>query len=73
MRLPSYYCPNCKRFKHFWQVTNVDGWDYGNCKHCGTECVDVKDAILKLLQKTYEDKQYPQAPPTSGSNVVEEK
>ena len=75
MHIPPYYCPKCKRFKKWYQVTNVDAYDYGNCKHCGTECIETKTAFLHYLDETYglEEKHIPPAPPTSGSNIVSPK
>lgn len=56
MNIPAYYCPRCRKFKRWFQVTNVDAYDYGNCKHCGTECIEVKSAILDFLNKKYGEK-----------------
>lgn len=67
MNIPAYYCPRCKRFKRWFQVTNVDAYDYGNCKHCGAKCIEVKSAILDFLNKKYGEKN--PNPPTSGSNI----
>lgn len=53
MRIPAFYCPNCKRFKKFYQVTNVDASDFGNCKHCGTECYDTKFLLEKLFNEYF--------------------
>ena len=50
MRLPAYYCPHCKRFKRWYQVTNGD-IDYGNCKHCGTEVVDTRLVIESVIER----------------------
>ena len=51
MRIPMYYCPHCGRFKNFFQVTNVDACDYGNCKHCGTKCVGTRAVLESLIRK----------------------
>ena len=51
MKIPSFYCPNCKRFKKWYQVTSVDGQDFGNCKHCGAECVDTSNYFKKFIEK----------------------
>ena len=53
MRLPAYYCPHCKRFKRFYQITNGD-YDFGNCKHCGTEAVCTDSVILDLIAENIE-------------------
>lgn len=50
MTVKPYYCPNCKRFKWSWQVTNVDAYDFGNCKHCGTNCIDTEAAIVAWIE-----------------------
>ena len=50
MRVPSYYCPNCKRFKKSWQVTNGE-YDFGNCKHCGTACTHTLTLFTKFMEE----------------------
>lgn len=54
MRIPMFYCPHCKRFKNLFQVTNVDAYDYGNCKHCGTECVETRLVLEALIKREVE-------------------
>ncbi len=51
MRVPNYYCPNCKRFKRFYQVTNIDAADFGYCKHCGTRCVETEEVLQEYIEK----------------------
>ena len=51
MRIPSNYCPNCKRFKKWYQVTNVDANDFGNCKHCGTKCIYTEKILKDYVEK----------------------
>ena len=53
MRLPAYYCPHCKRFKRWYQITNGD-IDYGNCKHCGTSAVVTECIIEELIAEKVE-------------------
>lgn len=55
MRLKPYYCPHCKRFKRSYQVTNVDAYDFGNCKHCGSACIATDDAIQRIVSAYMED------------------
>ena len=50
-----YFCPQCKRFKHWWQTTEGCGesiyTDYpSHCRHCGHEIIGVtKEFIEKLV------------------------
>ena len=55
MTLKPYYCPHCKRFKWSWQVANVyaHDFDFGNCKHCGTKCVDTEAAIVMIIESVW--------------------
>ncbi len=47
IRIKRYYCPKCEQFKNSFQVTNVEAWDFDNCKCCGTKCIDVESVIGK--------------------------
>ena len=50
MKIPSHYCPHCKRFRKWYQVTNIDANDYGYCKYCGTGCYDTTIIVKILLE-----------------------
>ena len=50
MKIPSYYCPHCHRFRKWYQVTNVDAFDYENCKYCGTKCYPTRRIVQILLE-----------------------
>lgn len=49
MRIKPYYCKKCKKFKGRFQVTNVDGIDYNNCKYCGEKCITTKEYVECLI------------------------
>ena len=50
MKIPSYYCPHCPRFRKWHQVTNVDALEYANCKYCGTRCCPTRQIIQILIE-----------------------
>ena len=50
MRIPSWYCPHCKRFKKWYQITNVDAYDFGRCKHCGTDAIHTLDLFDEFME-----------------------
>ena len=56
MRIPREYCPNCKRFKKWYQVTNVDGINHGYCKHCGTRCIDTEEMLEEYVEGIIKDR-----------------
>lgn len=50
IRIKRYYCPKCEKFKNSFQVTNVDAWDFDNCKYCGTKCIDVESLLESKIR-----------------------
>ena len=50
MKILPFYCPNCKKYKHFYQV-KINSWKLPYCKHCDTQCYDVKGIQKKLIEQ----------------------
>lgn len=55
VRIKRYYCPKCEQFKNSFQVTNVDAFDFDNCKCCGTKCIDT-ESLLEAKIRGWVDK-----------------
>ena len=60
MRVPSFYCPNCGRFKRQYQVERNQYW-IRICKHCGTAVYSTNTVFSKMIidyikqqEKTFE-------------------
>ena len=49
MKVPSYYCPHCDRFKK-WRETTYDGYGLA-CKHCGYRVKETEDVFREFIKE----------------------
>lgn len=58
MRVPSFYCPKCERFKKWFQVERAvlayDNSEIYYCRHCGSHLVETEEFFLKIVKQVYE-------------------
>lgn len=58
MRVPSFYCPKCERFKKWFQVERVVlaevNAEIYYCRHCGSRLIETEEFFLKIVKQVYE-------------------
>lgn len=55
MRVPNFYCPNCDRFKKWFQVERVVFVDVNSeiyyCRHCGNRLIETEELFLNIVKQ----------------------
>lgn len=51
MRVPSYYCPHCGRFKKLFQVEWCEYSLNFYCRHCGNRIMETEELFLDIVKQ----------------------
>lgn len=51
MRLPTYYCPHCKRFKRDNFLDRINGEYRTYCRGCLTDLIPTENLLLEIIKE----------------------